>query len=424
MSGRRQILMLPSWYPTEQDPVSGSFFKEQALCLSSDFDFTVITYHEYEVPFGFENLVREPRIDPHLDLVESREGYREFRAKYARLRVRPKVSKLLSFLRIHPSRKDSIRLDAWISSIQVELQQHYGIKPDLLYAMTAQINGVLAVRMAKNFRIPVILAEHNPFPLPGKLLSYETRLAIEGCDALLVVSHDKARQVLMQNISCQPIVVGNLVDEHVFNCGESSRVGQKNLIVVAAYNFYKDFETLLKAVNRLRCLTDAPFRVTVVGFSPSNQLGDFNYGTENFLALVDSFGLMEYLTLIPKAQRFEMPSLYKEADAFVMTSIQEGLPVSALEAAASGLPIFSTRCGGVEDFVDQSTGRLYAVRDYESLAQGLCEFVEGKISFDASFIRAHVVARYGTSAFRNRFCRIVENVLSIPRDEKLMGKGI
>lgn len=40
------ILMLPTWYPTKDNPINGVFFREQAIAMQKDFDFVVATYHE------------------------------------------------------------------------------------------------------------------------------------------------------------------------------------------------------------------------------------------------------------------------------------------------------------------------------------------------------------------------------------------
>ena len=37
--GKKTILMIPSWYPTKDNPFAGSFFREQALVLDKEFDF-------------------------------------------------------------------------------------------------------------------------------------------------------------------------------------------------------------------------------------------------------------------------------------------------------------------------------------------------------------------------------------------------
>ena len=51
----KNILMIPSWYPTKTNPINGSFFREQALALASDFNFDV----------GFVEFRRENLLDLH-----------------------------------------------------------------------------------------------------------------------------------------------------------------------------------------------------------------------------------------------------------------------------------------------------------------------------------------------------------------------
>ena len=95
----------------------------------------------------------------------------------------------------------------------------------------------------------------------------------------------------------------------------------------------------------------------------------------------------------------QLAGLLHKADAFVMTSIQEGQPVSAIEAACCGLPVFSTRCGGVEDYVDDSMGRIFPITEVEDFAAALRSYLEGKIAFDPAAIREKTVARFGKEAF-------------------------
>ena len=45
------ILFLPSWYPTRENPLSGSFFREQALALSKNYNFSVLHFNFYEINF-------------------------------------------------------------------------------------------------------------------------------------------------------------------------------------------------------------------------------------------------------------------------------------------------------------------------------------------------------------------------------------
>lgn len=51
-------------------------------------------------------------------------------------------------------------------------------------------------------------------------------------------------------------------------------------------------------------------------------------------------------------RRSEMTELFARSHAFVFPSMGEGWGLTAMEAAAAGLPLISTRCGGVDDFLD------------------------------------------------------------------------
>jgi glycosyltransferase involved in cell wall biosynthesis len=94
-----------------------------------------------------------------------------------------------------------------------------------------------------------------------------------------------------------------------------------------------------------------------------------------------------------------------------MTSVQEGMPVSALEAACCGLPIFSTRCGGVEDYVDDSMGRIHGIVDAEGFAQSLKAYLEGELVYDPAHIRQSVVSRFGRAAFTDNMSAVFNSVI-------------
>ena len=118
-----------------------------------------------------------------------------------------------------------------------------------------------------------------------------------------------------------------------------------------------------------------------------------------------------YAELIPEVPHNRISELYQTADDFVMTSIQEGMPVSALEAGCCGLPIFSTMCGGVEDYVTDKIGRIYKIIDYESFAQGLKAFIENDIVFDPAYIRTYIVEHFGRQAFKKNMTDSIMQVI-------------
>ena len=152
------------------------------------------------------------------------------------------------------------------------------------------------------------------------------------------------------------------------------------------------------------------FRVIVAGYGANKGYID---NTEIFENKLKCSKFADKLEMIREVPRDVLSALYNRADAFVMTSIQEGQPMVALEAACCGLPIFSTRCGGVEDYVTDEIGRIVDITDSDRLADYLLEFIDGTISFNKEMIRNAVVDRFGRKAFmsvvKNEFDTLIDN---------------
>ena len=68
-------------------------------------------------------------------------------------------------------------------------------------------------------------------------------------------------------------------------------------------------------------------------------------------------------------------------------------------------------CGGVEDYVDETIGRIFKIIDKESFAQGLNDFLEGKFSFNSEHIRQHIVNGYGKKAFTENMIAVFNEVI-------------
>jgi glycosyltransferase involved in cell wall biosynthesis len=412
---RPKILMIPSWYPTKENPIHGSFFQEQALALSNYFEFCILHVNAVYISFKkylYIKLLHKSSIFFRNDKVD--DNLLHFFASYYVLSDRSKIISVLRFFCFNTNGMIKKQKDAVFSDINKYLIAH-NFPADLIYAMTAQVNGVDAYHFGKINNIPVILAEHAPFPLIGTVISDDLREAISRCDGILAVSYDKARQILMQNIDCKPIVVGNMVNETIFK--PSKKIKKKNeftILIVALYNFYKDYDTFFHAIAYLRQITDSKFKVKIVGYMPyipARQESIWVLGEREFFEHLNKYQLQDICELIPMVHREEMADIYNQSDVFVMTSIQEGLSVSALEASACGLPVFSTRCGGVEDYITDDYGRLFNIQDWKTIAESLYQMIKRQITFDGDRIRENVIARYGLNAFTERLHTIFTGVI-------------
>ena len=392
----RTVLFMPSWYPTKENPALGVFFKEQLHVLAKSNDMALLLYRRHDV-----SLVR---FFFHLFF------------KRSFIRLCPEESSFAVEAEIF-SPGNKLLLSKFLRRCILGLYDNRIVRLlkksariDVVYAVTAQVNSTDAGRISRILGVPYVVSEHSPFPVPGTVISPETRRAISEADAFISISRDKTRQVLMQNISICPYLIGNYIDESKFTIGIKKDL-VFNILTVAAYNFYKDYPTFLKAMRRLMAISDTNFRVTIVGYSPIKETNVWNQGGKAFLDLIDSYGIRDICDLVPVVSHEAIARYYQQADVFVMTSVQEGFPVSVLEAAACGIPVFSTKCGGSEDFIDSTCGCLFELQDYEGIALRLKDLMDGKISFNPKTIRGKVVSEYGTDAFLNKMNAVFSNVI-------------
>lgn len=415
---KKRICLVTDWYPDKENPYKGSFFKEQAFAMANSFDFVVIHYIEKKkIPFLLYLLRCIKGTECRVEKINEEKNTVEYNVVvdfpiYTRIvdvlyNVYVKVVKRVFLEGVGEYVSNSYKKGKRkrIERVFTELLTE---EFDVLYCVDAQAESYTLQLISEVTGKPYVVSEHAPFPWPGTTIKDTERNAIINADLFLAISYDKVRQVLLQNITLKKVAfVGNLVNEKQF-VRKANNNSVKKFVIVAAHSFYKNYPLLIEIFNRLTEITTCPFKVMIVGYGANKGYSKNAELLENKLKLSKFAYCLE---LIPEVGRDKIHEVYGNADAFVMTSVQEGMPVSALEAGCCGLPIFSTMCGGVEDYVDDKIGRIYKIVDSESFAQGLRDYLEGKIVFDSEYIRNYIVERYGTEAFVENITEAFNSVL-------------
>lgn len=375
---KKVICLFTNWYPTKENPFQGVFFREQALALKDHFDFLVVHYARCISRFNYQVI-----------LCRKEDNITEYQ-----IHISP------------PSLINSIKSKLFPSAFNCEsdfmakllkaFNKGITIPFDVLYCVDCQLEAGYLKMIADAYNKPYVISEHAPVPWPGTVVNSLNKEGIEGANLLLAISYDKLRQIMMQDIKLPPFIyVGNMVDENQFTYKPSGNE-VKTFIMVGAHVFYKNYGLLINIMNKLIHLTETPFKLMIVGYSANKG---YSRDVEILEKAIEESEFSQYVEMIPSVEHNKMNEVYNRADAFIMTSIQEGMPVSAIEAGCCGLPIFSTRCGGVEDYVTDQIGRIYGILDADAFAQGLCDFLEGKIHFDSEYIRNTIVSKFGKDAF-------------------------
>lgn len=391
----KNIVILPSWYATEEAPTSGSFFHEQSLLLEDrsvgthTWSVEVVTTEKTWVSrqrHWYYTLV--PGAIPAVDTPQF---------------LTPPQGRVIHYpFCKHAS--DAVNLAREVAAICRYFEQHPNHQPQLIHAHDSLKGGVLAQHIAQVLGVPYLVTIHQgPFLLHNlsNFWKHEIIACLEQADAVLAVSEHQRQHILMHEIKCNPIVTGNLVDETRFTLSEKHDPKQQTDFLIVTYypNFIKDMDTFFEALLLLKNkgqLSGKHFTI-VGGGELSGELGE-NY----YQQVIREHELAEWTTVVPKANRDEMRHLMQQTDVLISTSIAESFGVAICEALLCGKPVISTRNGGVNDFLNEQNAILVPIKSPEALSEAVLRMSVDRNQYDAQLLRAGIVEKYGRQAFRER----------------------
>lgn len=399
---KKKVLVVALGYPNKENPFECTFFKEQIDFISSEYECTVLVIKERSKGY----LLSAPIT--YGEELEYTKGIKQYYPIVSVSKLRKLIEYVGSLKRKKTHAQDTVGIyrseyyREYRKKAATKIINDLNLDYDIVYCISAQSTAFDALNFAQIKNKPLFISEHRPFPHPGWSTIDVEKEAFEKAEAFLAISKDKIRQIMLQNIKPKKIeYTGNLIDEEKFVYKPVDHEF-KTLLIVAACSYFKNYDMFIETMEKLSEKTESKYRVVIAGYGANKG---YVKNVDEFENKIKKSKFSDKVELIPSISRDDIVSLYNRCDAFVMTSIQEGQPMVALEAACCGLPIFTTRCGGVEDYVTDEVGRITDITDSDKLSDYLKEFVEDDISFNGEVIRNRVVSMYGREAFMNNIKR-------------------
>ena len=377
----KKIFIFCSW--------DGIYFREQANLLERDFEIKLIIFNSLSLKsianlkslFRFENKKSAENLNLHI-------------VNYINLWFLPNFLQDI--------------YENWIAS---KIKKNNNIDTnDLLFVNTIYHAGFWALIFNKKYGNKYIIDEHQQFILFNKTKRSIKLVSevIKNAKKILVVSHDKARQMLTLGFQFEFEQIGNYVDEKVFYPSNAISNDNEsfNIITIGAFSYLKDSETLFKILEVLDKNYNKKIKFTYIGYSSWHNIDN----QQKVEALIQKYQYSSQITfeLIPKASRTEVSEKLREANLFLLTSISEGMCVSLMEALATGLPVCTTQCGGVDELINQKNGKIFNIRDAESIADFITNVIDKKVQFDKTEIAHQLITEYGSFAFRNKLLKTIK----------------
>ncbi len=389
------LFLIPSWYPSQAQPIAGIFTQEQAEAIAElckDINVIVSTWghHNAEIPLRcpwYLPKVLLWRLKQQHNCISQHKGVWEVFNPVILWSHRLPFGGADRLIKVN--RRNLILAAEAFGPI------------DLIHAHVSYPAGYVASLLAKEFGIPYLLTEHmSPFPFSslmrrGKPLP-EIAQAFDKASTSIAVSPSLARQISSFGYR-KPIVIPNLVDEQRFSTGVP--LSDKFIFfTLCNLSAQKGIDHLLQAIALWNPPSDK-FEFRIGGVGPLLAV---------YQAMASRLGVSDRVRWLGRVNRDDAPCLFRECHVFVLPSRHETFGVVYAEAIATGKPIVATRCGGPEFIVSEENGLLVDVGDVVGLANSLRSVSTCYDSFSPDAIRAD---------FLNRFSRkvVVEQLSGIYR---------
>mgnify|MGYP003888038357 CR=1 FL=1 len=408
MSSLKKILIIPSWYPTHNDPSLGIFFKVQAemFCKNSVFDIKVLPYSLTTVGRrelikrilrGRFNVFSKSRNDIDLSLFE----------------ITVKVNHIAYSARKYSELKNIKNTYFKLLSQFIDL----GWKPDLIHAHDVHWGGAIANYIYEQLRIPYIITQHKPiyFNFIDSFTQKEFVSAFKNARQVLTVSNYDLRLLTSAAVNNSIQSVGNLVDENLFPLKTEQQDQSKFVIyTVGSLSYRKDYFTFLKALHYLiYTLEEKNIEVII------NYVGQYedNFTMVQLKQLVDEYSLSAYCKFTSKIPIDKMFNYYHSASVYVQTSIYETFGLAVAEALVCGTPVVAIDNGGIRDIYNGENMVLKEIGDYKGIAEGIASIKRKSVIFDPNDLRNSVINKFGMDAFKERIGNIYLNNLDVAQHD-------
>jgi len=333
------VLFLPQWYPSEENPVGGIFVKEHAKAVSLYNDVTVLYCEGVGKDVkGLYEIISDKKED----------GIRTIIIKHRKSPI-PRTSCFIYLWSIFATFRKLLK-EGW--------------RPDIIHAHIYSA-GVPAVIIGKKYKIPIVITEHwTGFPrhVLNKINILRARFAMNRANIILPVSKDLEEAIKSYGIKNQFKVVPNVVNTEMFYPPSNSKDNnKKKILFVGLITPQKGVSYLLKALAQLKQKRQ-DFILDVVGDGPNRK---------EYEELTEELGLGDVVKFNGLKTKEEVADFMRKSDFFVQPSLYETFGVTYIEAMACGKPIVATQLPVLQEKINRDIGILVPPKGVKALREAI-----------------------------------------------------
>jgi len=385
----RHILFIPSWYPSSDAPLLGTFFREQAeMFVETGNKVGVIHARFHDLPSS--TWLKGPT-DP---ITISQEN------NVTVVRARKRLFQPGPLHRIPLIYQSSVRSRERLALKMYDAYKETNGRPDIIHAKCTMWGAILAKAISDRENIPYIVTAGASVFARGIVGPRERKtaaLALKSANRLLSVSSTLATDLerILKIPATEFTTVPNMIDSNKFPFTPLPKNETFTFGYMANLVADKGHPTLLQAFKEVPSA-----KLLLAGGGPlRKQLEE----------LTITLGIEDRVEFVGAIDREKACGFFQEIDAFVHPSRYETFGIVLVEALSTGRPIIATRCGGPNDIVRNEDGILVDVDDATGLAEAMRDMIG--MDWDTQAMRDGVESRYTKAAIRGQLLEIYDSII-------------
>ena len=384
------ILVIPSWYPSPENPIRGIFFLEQAQALQK-------AGHQVRVlvPPTLKSIKKLREIRSISELmpkfqVETYKGIKTHRLSAWKWIPLPDLLSKKLWLR-------------WYGNKAFKAYLKEEGKPDIIHAHSLLYGGYLAVQLKKKQHIPVVLTEHSTGFRRNIFSKKQINLIkkyFPKVDETIAVSASLEKDIQSYLPQKNINILGNIVDSNYFYLSTSPPCCPFVFCLIAFLTPKKGVDIALQS-----------FAKAFKGRGVLLKIAGSGAEKNNLMNLAKRLGIAQQVDFMGLLSQEQVRDLLHQSHALVSSSYIETFGVNLIEAMSCGRPVISTRSGGPEMFVNEHNGILVPPGDIDALAKAMERMLENYSQYEPAKIRSECVAKFGEAAIIHQLEVIYQNVI-------------
>lgn len=382
-----RVLVVPSWYASDEHPTLGSFFREQAEAISECGAEVRVAYCELRHPI---RLVKDILGGKKTGLAVQREEALPV-YRFTRYNLPPR----------NPESMDVRFAEGLVAIVERLLSE--GWKPDVIHLQSFFPAGFGVLEVSKRYGIPFVLSEHSTGFSRQGWSPYQERIlreVLRNAASIITVSRGLKNDV-QQYTESEIKVIPNLVDFSKFQVSSSVFPPNDKFVFFSLgyLTHKKGFDILLKSFAQAFSQHE----------SVELRIGGDGKELKFLRKLARGLGIEDKVHFLGALNREQVACEMNACHSFVLASRFETFGVVFIEALSVGKPIIVPDIDGPNDIVNEENGLIFIREDVLHLSTVMKDMYSNIRRYDSEEIKKSCQVKYDREVVGRTIYRVLND---------------